>query len=223
MIFIRASIWYALSRLITTFRTAIEKHVTMVTEPTLKSEEMMRIFHRIDFQRNPSFKRLPPMPCGLRTFYSIGETVCRQHGTVCTLQRIGIHLAHNILWEERTRRLGVSECSSVFCEKNTERPHGLETPNLCTGGARMWTTFRLSSGMCDEQCGGQSKQFGHLHWTTRAYESVTGALTSVRAWTVQYPGDRCGHSFVCVLQQQSDLRHLGIRKHMRGRRQSKSS
>ena len=85
MIFIRASIWYALSRLITTFRTAIEKQVSMITEPMLKSEEMIRIFHRIEVQNFPSFKRVSPLPCNgsIRPF-NLWDGI-PYHGTVSAL------------------------------------------------------------------------------------------------------------------------------------------
>src|ERR1700743_460459 len=86
MIFIRASIWYALSRLITTFRTAIEKQVSMITEPMLKSEEIIRIFHRIEVQNFPSFKRVLPLRVIAPYVHSICETVYRYHGTVSALR-----------------------------------------------------------------------------------------------------------------------------------------
>ncbi len=63
MIFIRSSIRYALSRLINTFRTAIEKQVTIITEPMLKSKKMTRIFHRMGVQNFPGFKTVSPGPC----------------------------------------------------------------------------------------------------------------------------------------------------------------
>lgn len=63
MILIRASITYALSRLIKAFSTAIEKQATMITEPMLKSEKMLSIFHRISVQNFPSFKGISPVPC----------------------------------------------------------------------------------------------------------------------------------------------------------------
>jgi hypothetical protein len=44
---IRSSTTYVLSRLITTFRTATEKHATKNVEITLKNTKMISIFQRI--------------------------------------------------------------------------------------------------------------------------------------------------------------------------------
>ena len=116
MIFIRSSIRYALSRLINAFRTAIEKEVTMITEPTLKSEKMIRIFHRIAVQNFPSFKRVSPVPCDALFGHSICETGFRYYGTVSSWQaeRIGRHLAHHLLDERKCGDLAFRNFLSLF-------------------------------------------------------------------------------------------------------------
>jgi hypothetical protein len=55
--------------------------VTVIIEPRLKSEKMIRIFHRIAVHDFPSFKRISPVPCDALFGHSICETVCRYHGT----------------------------------------------------------------------------------------------------------------------------------------------
>ena len=159
MIFIRSSIKYALSRLINAFRTAIEKQATMITEPTLKSEEMIRIFHRIAVHNFPSLKRVSPMPCDALFGHSICETGCRYYGTVRSWQaeRIGRHLAHNLLWGSKFGDLAFQNLSLVF----------LRVAHACDVSG-----FRVASLLKDANCdkyrinlsdsGNGCKQYFHL-------------------------------------------------------------
>jgi hypothetical protein len=65
---IRSSIKKALSRRITTFSSAMEKHVIMATETMLKNEKMIIIFHRMPAHAFPNLcKILTSYRCALIT------------------------------------------------------------------------------------------------------------------------------------------------------------
>jgi len=55
---IRSSIRKALSRRITTFSSAMEKHVIIATETMLKNEKMIIIFHRMAAHELLSFRKI---------------------------------------------------------------------------------------------------------------------------------------------------------------------
>ncbi|MBB5331513.1 hypothetical protein [Tunturiibacter gelidoferens] len=78
---IRSSIRKALSRRITTFISAIEKHVIIATDTMLKNEKMIIIFHRMAAHALLNFRKVfTSLPLCARSKHSLQMSLS-QYGT----------------------------------------------------------------------------------------------------------------------------------------------
>jgi hypothetical protein len=88
---IRFSIRKALSRRITTFSSAIEKHVIIATDTMLKNEKMIIIFHRMAAHALLNFRKVfTSLPLCARSKHSLQNVV------VTVRHRDARHRAHDL-------------------------------------------------------------------------------------------------------------------------------